>query len=108
MAVMRIEPKLTHKKLFCFGYGYVCQRLAARLRAYDWEISGTTTDADKKDTMIENGVNAFLFDASRPLVDPANTLKDVTHILLSVPPANEGDIVFDLHGMDITEMPALE
>ena len=108
MAVTRIEPKFRNKKLFCFGYGYVCQRLAARLRAYDWAVSGTTTDTDKKETMLENGIDAHLFDASHPLVDPASTLRDVTHIVLSVPPANEGDIVFDLHGMDITEMPSLE
>ena len=108
MTLRRIEPTLKNKKLFCFGYGYVCHHLADRLRLYDWEIAGTTTDTDKKDRMIESGVNAYVFDTSRPLVDPTSALKDVTHILLSVPPTNAGDIVFDLHSADIAELPSLE
>ncbi len=107
-AASRIEPAFRNKKLFCFGYGYVCARLGERLKSYDWEIAGTTTDPDKKKALLAQGIDAHLFDASRPLSDPAQALKGVTHILLSVPPANEGDIVAEIHGADIASLPSLE
>lgn len=108
MAIARIEPTLKNKKLFCFGYGYVCSRLADRLRLFGWEVAGTTTDPEKKDRMIEAGIDAHLFDATRPLVDPQSALEGVTHIVLSVPPGREGGIVYELHGTDIAKLPSLE
>ena len=58
------------KHLFCFGYGYTAQHLAALLK--DWKVSGT---------------NRETFAALAHIPD------DVTHILSSVPPDAGGDPV---------------
>ena len=103
-----LEPKERHKKLFCFGYGYTASYLAERLKLYDWEIAGTTTDEEKLAFMKQEGVEAHLFDHSQPLWDVASVLKDVTHILLSIPPSTEGDPVFHTHGFELAALPNIE
>lgn len=108
MTLSRIEPRSRNKKLFCFGYGYVSDRLSRRLRAFGWSIAGTTTDPEKRDRMEKDGIEAYLFDAARPLIDPTDALSGVTHLLLSTPPGNNGDVVFDLHGADLAGAKDLE
>lgn len=108
MTVQRIEPVPRNKKLFCFGYGYVSHRLTQRLKPFGWSICGTTTDPDKRERMAESGVDAYLFSPDRPLIDPAAALSGVTHLLLSTPPGNNGDVAFDLHGADLAALKDLE
>lgn len=96
------------KSLFCFGFGYTAGFLAPAVQELGWKVSGTTTDPDKKQLLASAGVNVELFDANHPLTDPYETLSGVTHLLLSVPPGPDGDIVFDIHGNDIAALPNLE
>lgn len=103
-----IEPKEKNKHLFCFGYGYVAEALSEQLRIHGWTISGTTTDPNKAMKMAENGIRAYVFDPNLSLCDPYGALKDVTHILVSVPPAEYGDIVLDMHEEDIEQLKNLE
>lgn len=103
-----IEPAARDKHIFCFGLGYTAGFLSETLRSYGWTISGTTTSAKKRDFLKQNGINAHLFDRLHPLPDPAKIFKDVTHILLSVPPEKDGDPVFDIHGEDIAGARKLE
>ncbi len=97
------------KHLFCFGYGYSCDYLGHELmQAGGWRISGTTRDSDRRKELRARGVNAYLFDCDMPLADPVNALKDVTHVLISTPPSNDGDPTFNLHAQDILNLPKLE
>jgi nucleoside-diphosphate-sugar epimerase len=96
------------KKLFCFGYGYTANFLAEKLRACGWKIAGTTTDLEKRKFMLKSGIDAMLFDANHDIIDPHRAFEGVTHILLSIPPGADGDMVFKLHAQDIASIPTLE
>lgn len=103
-----IQPTARDKHLFCFGFGYTASYLAEALLPHGWKISGTTTSARKRDFLKKNGINALLFDRSRPIADPLEVFADVTHVLLSIPPNNDGDPAFSLHGDDIAAINGLE
>lgn len=97
------------KKLFCFGYGYTCDYLGYDLLAKGgWKICGTTRDTAKRSVMRKNGVSAFMFDYEAPLDDPQYFMKDVTHLLISTPPGDDGDPSFLLHSRDIQKIDTLE
>lgn len=99
---------MTGKRLFCFGYGYTCDDLGQALLARGWGVSGTTRDPEKRRFLKEQGLRGFMFDAGHPLEDPALFLRGTTHLLISTPPDDDGDPVFDLHAQDILNIPALE
>ena len=103
------DLNLERKKLFCFGYGYVCDFLGQALREdKNWKIAGTSRDSDKRQLMREADLEAFLFDDERPLGDPLYVLKDVTHLLISTPPGREGCPTYLAHGEVIASLPNLE
>jgi nucleoside-diphosphate-sugar epimerase len=104
----RIEPAARDRKLFCFGYGYTANFLAERLRKFGWKIAGTTTDPDKRAFLKQSGVEAQLYDHNHTIMDPHQTFRDVTHVLLSIPPGPDGDPVVDVHGLDLAKLPNLE
>lgn len=102
-------------KLFCFGYGYSCDYLGYELlqrglpsQGQGWQVAGTTRDLQKKALMQERGIQSYIFDYEKPLNDPALFLKDVTHLLISTPPDDEGDPVFLMHGEDILRQETLQ
>ena len=91
--------------LFCFGYGYSCDYLGHELlEAGGWRISGTTRSAEKKAELRGRGINACVYDAEHPLPDLLYSLRDVTHLLISTPPDDGGDLVFQTHGEDIAKL----
>lgn len=98
------------KKLFCFGYGYVAEHLAKALKEQDpsWQICGTTRDKEKLDGMREQGIKAYLFSDENPFHDPLFILRDVTHILISIPPNKQGDVVFQTHARDILQIESVQ
>lgn len=98
------------KKLFCFGYGYTCNYLGHALGQLprDWTVAGTTRDAERYDILEERGVTPYLFERDQGLVDACGILRDVTHLLISTPPSDDGDPAFLMHGDDIARMPHLE
>lgn len=100
---------MTDKRFFCFGYGYTCDFLCRALLAQGgWNVAGTTRDQVKRTFLRQHGIDAYLFDSERPLGDPLLMMKGVTHLLISTPPDQEGDIVHRLHRDDILRLPDLE
>ena len=95
-------------KLFCFGYGYSCDYLGHALAQDGWSVAGTTRDVGKRETLKGRGVDAHLFDLQCPLPDPLFTLQDVTHIVISTPPDDEGDPTFQMHADDILALKNLK
>ncbi len=97
------------KHLFCFGFGYSCKYLVQELLRHDeWIVSGTTRDFEKRAQLKSMGFNIHIFDYNIPLHDPIRILQDVTHILVSTPPSDEGDPTFNAHMQDILELPNLK
>jgi len=72
------------QRLFCFGFGYSAQALAACLDPAHWQVSGTARSAQP---------GQWLFERRHPL--PEAALQGVTHLLISIPPDAEGDPVLD-------------
>lgn len=98
------------QKLFCFGYGYTADFLVQSLRAEKtaWSFAGTTRDHEKRDMMVEHGIETHIFRTDDPLTDPANALRGTTHLLISTPADDFGDPSFRLHYNDILNIPTLE
>lgn len=95
--------------LFCFGYGYCAEYLQRDLmREGGWRVSGTTRDSERKAELRAQGVQASVFDPLMPLPDPLYTLRDVTHLLISTPPDDQGDPVFMTHAEDIARLKNLQ
>ncbi len=104
-----IIPDFPHdKNLFCFGFGYTAAALAAKLSPFNWNISGTTTDEEKYDLLMENGIECHMFDKTHPVVSLDRLLEDTTHVLISVPPGDKGDLVYEFHGQELEALPNLE
>jgi len=97
------------QRLFCFGYGYCCDYLGHDLLQQDgWHVGGTTRDPEKKTMLRERGVDTHLFDLEAPLSDPEFILENVTHLLISTPPDDEGDPTFLSHAEDILKLKNLK
>lgn len=93
------------KRLFCFGYGYTADYLGHALQNNDtgWTIGGTTRDDDRRRELLARRVRARIFDVQHPLVDPSTLLSRISHLLISTPPSDEGDLPFNLHAEDLIQ-----
>jgi nucleoside-diphosphate-sugar epimerase len=87
------------KKLFCFGLGYVAKTLVASLDN-TWKTSGTHASSDK----LKQG--DYLFNEENNL--PLEELKNVTHILISIPPTKSGDLVYLRYVEQLKEIKSLQ
>lgn len=99
---------LTPGGLFVFGLGYSALRLADGLLAAGWVVSGTCRSSEKASALQERGIDAVVFDRDRPLADCAASLSDTTHLLISAPPDETGDPVFDCHASEIAALRTLQ
>ncbi|HEY4343604.1 MAG TPA: SDR family oxidoreductase [Parvibaculum sp.] len=90
------------KRLFCFGLGFSALTLARHLMPRGFAFAGTCRSGRKADELRAKGIEAHIFAEERPFNPEA--LAGTTHLLLSVPPDDEGDPVFRAHGGDIAEI----
>ena len=99
-----------HKRLFCFGYGYTADYLGHALQTYDkgWTIGGTTRDHERRRELLARRIRARIFDQQHPIADPATLLGRLSHLLISTPPNDYGDPVFNLHQDDIAQLKKLK
>jgi nucleoside-diphosphate-sugar epimerase len=74
-------------QLFCFGLGYSAQALMHRLAPLGWTISGTSQSGEA----VAGSARVWRFDGTAAL--PAAALDGATHLLVSIPPGDEGDLV---------------
>lgn len=81
------------RELFCFGLGYSALALARRLRKDGWSVSGTTRSQDKADVLRREGFEACVFDGTGVTAGIETRLRFASHILVSIPPAADGDPV---------------
>lgn len=95
------------KKLFCFGLGYTACRLAEGLIGKGWSIAGTTRDHDKGVELQSVGLDVRITRGDGFGPNLAAALRGSSHVLVSVPPEDEGDLVTRHHGADISALPDL-
>jgi len=88
----------SEKNLFCFGMGFTAQTLIWQLGGRGWAISGTSRDG---------AGGTMTFSREQPLTDPVAVLARATHVLLSIPPDDDGDPVLACHGADLAALPNL-
>ena len=89
-------------RLFCFGLGFSAAHFVRTLDPAAWQIAGTrravTGDARQE------GVDLYRFSSEAPLDDPAAALGGTTHLLVSVPPDEQGDPVLRAHRDDLLDL----
>jgi nucleoside-diphosphate-sugar epimerase len=82
--------------LFIFGYGYTASFVAKAALAKGWQVSATTRDPAKAESLRLQGVQSvILADGAAP------DLTHVTHVLSSVPPTADGDPILLAFGGSI-------
>ncbi|MBM3468300.1 MAG: SDR family oxidoreductase [Alphaproteobacteria bacterium] len=87
--------------LFIFGLGYVGQHLGLRMLSKGWHVSGTTRSQELAQALCKQGFNAIVWDGHSTL--PKTLFKKDAHILITIPPNEDGDIVlksFDFFKME--------
>jgi nucleoside-diphosphate-sugar epimerase len=95
------------RRLFCFGLGYTAQALARSLREDGWQGAGTTRSAGKQAKLVEDGIEAHLFESGRPIENAGCVFEGVTHVLTSITPDEGGDPVLRHHLPDLAELESL-
>jgi nucleoside-diphosphate-sugar epimerase len=83
--------ELISSRLFCFGLGYTALALANALAARGFRVAGTTRTIEKAERLAGLGIEVSIFDGTVALDTEA--LAGVTHLLVSVPPDTDGDVV---------------
>lgn len=98
------------KRLFCFGYGYTADYLGHALQQSDsgWTIGGTTRDEERRRELLGRRIRTRIFDYQHPIVDPQTIFSRFSHILISTPPNDEGDPVFNMHADDFIHLKNLK
>ncbi|MSP67916.1 MAG: SDR family oxidoreductase [Alphaproteobacteria bacterium] len=94
-------------RLFCFGLGYSALAFARSVSALGWRMAGTCREEAKRGPLIGEGIDVTLFTGRAPLADAAATLAPTTHLLISIPPDQEGDPVLRTHAALIARLPRL-
>jgi hypothetical protein len=92
-------------QLLCFGFGYSAEAIAHRLSARNLTLVGTRTSPVGEPPVP--GVRLIPFRGDGPSPEVKAALPGTTHILVSVPPDLEGDVVLRCHGDDIAALETL-
>ena len=100
------EPTIAAGHAFFFGLGYTALRLARRLKAAGWQVSGTVRDPDKAAALAAaEGIAVRVFGGSAPMAERG--FDGVTHVVDSIPPAAEGAPPLIHHAGDMRASPTL-
>jgi hypothetical protein len=98
------------KRLFCFGYGYTADYLGHELQTNQtgWTIGGTTRDSERRNELLARRIRARIFDDEHPIPDPRTLFERFSHLLISTPPDDQGDPVFNMHAEELINLPNLK
>lgn len=88
--------------LFCFGFGFSASILANQQALKGWNISGTYRTQKTQQAIEHIGGTSFTY--SDTIALPEST----THILISIPPNDNGDIIFNDYLEQIETLPSLQ
>ena len=81
--------------IFCFGFGQVAKNFIKKLIIEKYNVSLSTTSRGESSKEIFNGINYnnYLFINDKFDKDLVIKLKEADHILVSIPPKNQEDLV---------------
>jgi len=88
-------------RLFCFGYGYSAESLVRRLSPRDVVAAGTRTSLAE---VPEPGVELVAYKGDAASAGVRKLLAGTTHLLVSIPPDLEGDVVLRHYREDIAAL----
>jgi len=91
-------------RLFCFGLGYSAEALARRLSARTAALAGTRTTIIAEPPL---GAKLAEFQGDAAPAEVRDLLAGTTHLLVSIPPDIEGDMVLRYFGPDLAALPDL-
>jgi nucleoside-diphosphate-sugar epimerase len=77
--------------IFIFGLGYTGERFAKMLLSNGWRVWGTTRSNDARLRFSTLGVSCVLFGEGMNVDELRDALSNVTHVLVTAPPTDEGD-----------------
>jgi len=81
--------------IFCFGFGQVAKNFIKKLtiEKYNINLSTTSRSDSSKETFKGINYNSYLFNSQQFDQNLVVKLKEADHILVSIPPENQEDIV---------------
>ena len=81
--------------IFCFGFGQVAKNFIKKLSIEKYNINLSTTTRNNSSKEIYNNItyNSYLFNRKKFDKNLVGKLKEADHILVSIPPENQKDIV---------------
>jgi len=81
--------------IFCFGFGQVAKNFIKKLSIENYNINLSTTSRSESSNATFKGINynSYLFNSEKFDQNLVVKLKEAEHILVSIPPKNQGDLV---------------
>ena len=81
--------------IFCFGFGQVAKNFIKKLNTEKYNINLSTTSRSESSKEIFKGINydSYLFNSKKFDQNLVVKLKEADHILVSIPPENQEDLV---------------
>ena len=81
--------------IFCFGFGQVAKNFIKKLSVEQYNINLSATSRSESSKKTFNGINynSYLFDSEKFDQNLVVKLKEADHILVSIPPENQEDLV---------------
>ena len=101
---MEREPLM---RMFIFGYGFSSAAAAAAVTKLTGSacLSSTVRSEVKAERLKSAGIDAHLFDGSAPGPTLGPSLRQATHVVLSIPPGEDGDPALVHHRADLDAAP---
>lgn len=97
--------------VFFFGMGYSSLATARSMHEIidkDVPIAGTTRTEEGVERLAESPYRLHVFDGMRRGATLGGDLAKATHVVLSIPPNDDGDPALNLHGDDLMAAPDLQ
>ena len=81
--------------IFCFGFGQVAKNFIRKLSIKEYNIILTTTSTSESSKKFFNGIHydSYLFNSDKFDKNLLSKLKEADHILVSIPPEKQKDLV---------------
>ncbi|MDC0578315.1 oxidoreductase [Candidatus Pelagibacter ubique] len=81
--------------IFCFGFGQVAKNFIKKLSVEQYNINFSATSRSESSKKTFNGINynSYLFNSEKFDQNLVVKLKEADHILVSIPPENQEDLV---------------
>jgi len=93
--------KVSVRRVFVFGLGYVGLSFALAMRDAGWKVEGTCRTEKRRQELIRSGLEVSVFDGEKRLAEISQRIVLADAILSSVPPTTAGDPVLNIFGADI-------